>query len=601
MNWDLTSFFPEFNGKEMKSFKKTVEKEIAEFSEKAGALSPLDAKNAGMWEEIFLKSEEIMARLSHLGSYIGCLAAADAANEEYQKEEAHLALLAASFAKLEIELLRAVKETPDDAFQSFTQRQGLREIEYFLGRMREESHRTMTPEKERLAADLGVDGVTAWGRLYDTMTGKLEFDMEFPDGTKKRLSMSQRRTFLEDPDRRVRRAAFFGGNESWKQVENVCASCLNAISGTRLTLNRHRGIDHFLEVALFQSAIKKETLEAMLEAIYENREIPLRCLKLKAGTFGSEKIAWYDLGAPLDIATRERFSWEKGHTMVIDSFSRAYPALGSFAKEEIEKKWIDWEPRAGKRPGGFCTSSMVNRESRIFMTFHGSMGDVRTLAHETGHAFHSHVMRDLRPFSHLYPMTLAETASTFGEMILTEGLLQDPEISDELKCFILDQDLGNASVYLMDIPVRYEFEKKIYEERAGGEISVSRLKEIMKETQRKIFGDVLEQGGEDPFFWASKLHFYITGVTFYNFPYTFGFLLSRGLFAMFQKEGSDFLPRYEKFLKLTGNATCEDVARESIGRDLTKPEFWAEAIRSLEAPLRKLETLLPEMELNQRE
>ena len=134
-------------------------------------------------------------------------------------------------------------------------------------------------------------------------------------------------------------------------------------------------------------------------------------------------------------------------------------------------------------------------------------------------------------------------------------------------------------------PCGYQFEKKLYEERADGELTVSRLKELMVETQREIFGDALAQGGEDPYFWASKLHFYITGVTFYNFPYTFGFLLSRGLYSMFKQEGPDFLPRYEEFLRLTGSDTAEGVARRALGRDLEDTQFWIEAIQTLEAPL----------------
>ena len=227
------------------------------------------------------------------------------------------------------------------------------------------------------------------------------------------------------------------------------------------------------------------------------------------------------------------------------------------------------------------------------MTYNNSMGDVMTLAHEAGHAFHSSVMSDLRPYARRGPMTLAETASTFAEMVLTSGMLKDPSISDAGKALVLDMEIGHGAIYLLDIPVRYEFEKALYEERAKGELSVSRLKELMVATQRRVLGDVLEQGGEDPYYWASKLHFYITGVTFYNFPYTFGFLLSRGLFAMFKTQGAEFLPRYEKFLRLTGSDTPENIARQTINRDLESGEFWTDAIRSLEEPLNQLESLLP--------
>ena len=594
MNWDLSAFFPEFNGPEMRAFKAALEKDIRLVSGKASSLSCLSAKNAGQWEKVFNKAEDIVTRLSHLSSYVGCLSAADSNNEAYLKEEASMAILWANYSKLEIEMHRAIKEAPDKVFSSFVQRRGFEGIHYFLKRMRWEARRNMSPDKEILATDLSVDGISAWGRMYDAISGKLAFDMEFPDGRKERLPISQRRTFLEDADRRVRRAAFLGGNAAWQTMENVASAALNAISGTRLTLYRHRKINHFLEVALFQSGLSKKTLDAMFQAIYDNLDVPKRFLRLKAKIMGLKAVSWYDLSAPLHLPGDERFSWEKGTALIRDSFVRAYPRLGEFLEKNVYgKKWVDWEPRSGKRPGGFCTSSRFNKESRIFMTYHGSMGDVHTLAHETGHAFHFYVMRNLRTHAQHYPMTLAETASTFAEMILSEGILQDGSLSDNMKCFILDQDLSNAAVYLMDIPVRYEFEKKLYEERASGELSVSRLKDLMKETQRRIFRDTLEQGGEDAYFWASKLHFYITEVTFYNFPYSFGFLLSRGLYALFQQEGKSFLPQYEKFLAYTGSDTCENVARKTIRQDLSKPEFWTQAIRSLENPMKQLESLLP--------
>lgn len=593
MDWDLTSYFPEFNGPEMRRFKDDLERDIASLRKEAAALPSLDHESQAEWEKVFLKNEDILKRLSHLSSYIGCLAAAETRNEATLKEEGAITLMKAESTKVKIELLRAIKAASDDIFSSFINREALNGARYYLNRLREESVHTMNPDKETLSADLGVDGIHAWGRLYDALSGRLEFDMKYPDGRRDRVPMSQRRSLMENPDRRVRRAAFEGGNAAWEAVGETVAAILNAISGTRLTLNRHRGVEHFLDIALFQSGITRKTLYSMFEAVYSELDLPRRILRLKAKVMKAERVAWYDLGAPLPLPQQDQLTWEKAKTLVQASFTQAYPALGEFLQTIFDKNWIDWTPRTGKRPGGFCTGSQLTNESRIFMTYNHTMGDVLTLAHEAGHAFHSHVIRDLRLYERHYPMTLAETASTFAEMILTDGLLKDPSISDAQKARVLDMETGHGAIYLMDIPVRYEFEKDLYEERSQGEISLGTLKELMVESQQRVFGDLLEEGGEDPYFWASKLHFYITGVTFYNFPYTFGFLLSRGLFAMFKKEEREFLPRYEEFLRLTGSDTPENVARRTIGRDLESPEFWAEAIHSLKKPLDDLETILP--------
>jgi len=596
MTWDLTSYFPEFNGEEMLRFKEALRQDVEALKQSAAALAPLTEENVPAWETIFLRHEDLLRRMSHFGSYIGCLASSDARNEAYLKEEAALARQRAELAKVRIELLRAVKNSDEEIFASFTARPSLAGAQNYLNRLREEARRAMVPDKEVLATDLGVDGIQAWGRLYDTMASKLEFDMVYPDGRRERLPMSQRRSLMDHPDRRARKAAFDGGNAAWRTIEDAAAAALNAIAGTRLTLNRHRGVEHFLDIALFQAAISRKTLDAMLDALRADIEIPRRVLRLKARQMGQKAVAWYDLGAPLDLADHQKLSWEQAKQTVAASFSLAYPALANFFNGEvIQKSWIDWEPRAGKRPGGFCTTSMLSKESRIFMTYNESLGDVLTLAHESGHAFHGYLMRDARPYARGYPMTLAETASTFGEQVLMNGLLDDPSVSDAQKALMLDVEIGHGAVYLLDIPVRYEFEKSFYEERKSGELSVGRLKELMVATQRQVVGDLLEPGGEDPYLWASKLHFYITGITFYNFPYTFGYLLSRGLYAIFRIEGDDFLPKYEELLRLAGSDTAENVVRRTVGRDLAEPQFWSEAIRSLEEPMKRLEALLPKV------
>jgi len=595
MNWDLTSYFPQFDGAEMRRVKEALRRDIALLKDRAASLLPLNDENASGWEDVLTRNEALTRRMSHLSSYVSCLAASDGRNEDYLKEEAALASMRAELAKVRVELLRGVKETPDEIFASFIAQRSLDGAQNYLKRLREEARRAMSTEKEILATDLGLDGIQAWGRLYDKISSRLEFDMLYPDGNRERLPMSQRRSLLEHPDRRVRKAAFDGGNAAWQSVEDAAAAALNAIAGTRLTLNRHRGVGHFLDLALFQAAISAKTLNALFEALFAHLEIPRRILRLKAKSMGTNGVAWYNLGAPIDIPNRQPLSWDQAKDLVKNAFTRAYPTLGHFFQIEIDRNWIDWEPRAGKRPGAFCTSSMLSKESRVFMTYNETLGDVLTLAHESGHAFHGYMMREVRPYARIYPMTLAETASTFGELVLTHGLLEDPSISDAQKAMMLDVEVGHGAIYLLDIPVRFEFEKSFYEERKSGELSVSRLKELMIETQRRILGDVLEPGGEDPYFWASKLHFYITGLTFYNFPYTFGFLLSRGLFATLKKEGKDFLPKYEEFLRLAGSDTAENVVQRTVGSDIGKPEFWSEAIQSLEEPFLRLEELLPKV------
>ena len=593
--WDLSGYFPSFDGPEYKSFKETLRGDVARHLKHAALLAPLSEENTPAWRDEIVAYEDCATRLGHLGSFVGCLGAADAAAEAYQTEDAALSLLGAELEKLRSELLRAVNHTSDRAFALLLGEPALQGADFFADRLRQEAGRRMSTPEETLAADLNVDGIHAWGRLYETLTGKMTFVMDWPDGRRETLPMSQRRALTAHTDRRVRRAAHENGNVVWAAHEDTLAAALNSISGTRLNLNLHRRIGHFLEPSMFDAAISRATVDAMHAAVHATTALPRRALKLMGRLQGTPGVAWFDQEAPMHLPPQPPVPWEKACGLVAKAFSEQYPALGDYFEDMLRKRWIESEKRPNKRPGAFCTGSELNREQRVYLTHADTMHDVITLAHEVGHAFHSHTLRTERPVATWYPMTLAETASNFGEMLLIHGLLRETGLSPAQRAFLLDCEVSRAPGYLLNITARFEFEKHFYEERAAGTVPVSRLKELMTQAQRHVFGDALESGGEDPYFWASKGHFFISGISFYNYPYLFGYLLSHALFAQYRREGPDFLPRYEAFLRRTGSATCEVAVKETLGRDITQPEFWAEAVHAMEHPLKQLEALVPEL------
>ncbi len=592
VQWDLTSYFPKFNGPEMLAFKKKLAADVKALQKKGAALAPLSAKTAGAWERLLLTAEDLENRLGHIFSYVNCLESAHAGRDEYAAESAALSLLGAEYSKFGVDLLRAFKDAPKPVFEAFVKREKLKTAAHSLRRVKEQAEHTMSPAEEKLAADLGVDGFHSWKRLYDKISSKLEFDMAWPDGKKERLPISRWRALMSDADRKTGRAAFEGGNRAWATLEDPCAAALNAISGTRLALYRRRKVKHFLDQALFGAGIKKRTLDAMYAAIDRNIEPVRDIVRAKAGAMGRKGIAFYEREAPLPMKDAKLYTWEEGVGKVSGAFGRVYPDLGKYYRDFLAKRWLESESRGGKRPGAFCTGSGVTREQRVYMTFNGSLGDVNTMAHEIGHAWHGWLLKDMRPWAQEYPMTLAETASIFGEHLLAEGIQADPKIGETQKLIMLDEYLSGAAVTILDITVRFRFEKAFHEERQKGEVSAKRLKELMVRAQKEVFGDALEPGGEDPLFWASKLHFYMTGVSFYNFPYTFGFLLAATLFTKFKEEGPAFLPKYEEFLRLTGSDTVENVAKRSLGADIGDPKFWEAAIKGLAEPLERYKKLL---------
>jgi len=586
--WSLDSWFSGFGKEDYNTFKAALAVEIGQVKTKAEGLT----KDTAAIATVVNEAEALGTRLGLLSAFLGCLSADDCNDEAVKADEAWLSTLEAECTKLRASLQSALAHLDEPLFATLLADPSLKDARYAVEQMRTEGKRQMSAELESLAADLNVNGLHAWGRLYDTLTGKMEFPMTFPDGHEETVPMARRRALMSDPDRRLREAAFHAGQKPWHDHEVTLAAALNGIAGTRLSLYGRRGIPHFLDTPLFDSGMTRASLEAMLEAIYAHIELPRRALRKAAALQGTSALHYFDLEAPQVEAPEEAaLSWDTACSTVERAFGAAYPRLGNYFKQMLSKRWIEAQPRSGKRPGAFCTGSHLKGEERVYMTFHGTVHDMVTLAHEAGHAWHSCVLRPARAMAAQYPMTLAETASNFGEMILLSGLLNDPGITPQTKAYLLDQEMLRAHAYLVNIPMRYEFEKSFYTERAGGEVSVSRMSELMNEAQRKLYGDTLLADGTDPMFWAYKMHFFITGVSFYNFPYVFGYLLSQALFARFKAEGPAFLPRYEAFLSMTGSASCEDVVRHSLGEDLTKPEFWATAIRAMESPLAAYEGL----------
>ena len=586
--WSLESWFSGFGRPDYTDFKAALVRDVESLKVQAAALGGETAEIV----RVITALEDLSDRLGHLSAYLGCLSADDANDEAVKADEAWISTLEAESTKLQASLRSALAALSDAAFATMLADPALKNAEHSVKRMRYEGQHQMKSEMEALAADLNVNGLHAWGRLYDTLTGKMEFEMTFPDGHTETVPMSRRRALMSEPDRRLREAAFHSGQKPWQDHAVTLAAGLNGIAGTRLSLYGSRGIPHFLDAPLFDGAVSRASLDAMMEAIHTHIELPRRALRKAAQIQGTSALHYFDLEAPQIAAPEEKpLSWDEACGTVDKAFSAAYPKLGSYFREMLSQRWIEAQPRVGKRPGAFCTGSQLKHEERVYMTFHNTVHDMVTLAHEVGHAWHSCVLRPARSYAASYPMTLAETASNFGEMILLSGLMNDPGLNEATKAYLLDQEMLRAHAYLINIPMRYEFEKAFYTERASGEVSVSRLCELMNEAQQKMYGDTLLPDGTDPMFWAYKMHFFITGVSFYNFPYVFGYLLSQALFARFKAEGAAFLPRYEAFLMQTGSATCEEVVKQTLGEDLTKPEFWATALKAMEPALVAYESI----------
>jgi pepF/M3 family oligoendopeptidase len=591
--WELDSLLPH---PETRAFDEALERfraGLAALANDSDRLPPVAATSASSsaWGEFLKQYEKIAAAASDFSSFISCHAAADAQNKRFQQLEGVLASFEPNKERIATNFdlaLRDVDPTTLDRFAAGNPT--LAESAFFLKDRRQRARLRLPKEMENLAADLAVDGIHGWGRLYDRISGALRVRVMERGRI---VEKSPGQVPFDSPERSVRQNNFYASDNAWSEIADTCADALNHITGTRLTIYRRLGLDGHIEAPLRYNRMTRKTLDAMWSAVAARKRILLKYLAKKAELLGLDRLAWYDLQAPLPQASQiggEKLSYDEACGHVLETFNGFTADFGSFAESALSKRWIEVENRAGKRQGGFCTSFPTARESRIFMTYTDSADSMSTLAHELGHAYHSHVLRNRPLFLQDYPMNLAETASTFAEAVLNEERLKAAEAgraksasqSRDEQLSQLDGMLGDAVVYLMNIHARFLFEDRLCTERAAGELPPGRLSELMLSAQREAFCDGLDDEGWSPNFWISKLHFYMSSLPFYNFPYTFGYLLSLGVYSLASDMGDQFADRYGRFLLATGSCDTEEAVKSTLGCDLTQPAFWNRSLDIVE-------------------
>lgn len=465
----------------------------------------------------------------------------------------------------------------DEAFQKFLAEPRLAEIAFTLEEARRDAKRLLDDQAEALLSELQIDGLSGWSNTYSTTASVMTISVDLDDGHHDYSVGQAMNNMYADPNPDNRAKIFAAWEETFSQYGPVFADVLNHLAGYRLTTQKAHGYNDFMEEPLEYNRIKAETVEAMWQAVADNKDTFVAFLNRKKELLGLDELNWQDVDAPLNFQDTKptTFTYDEAADFVVENFRTFGDKLADFAQSAIDKRWIEAEDRPGKRPGGYCTETINGDETRIFMTFTGSRNDTSTLAHELGHAFHSDVLTSEAPSNQAYAMNVAETASTFAETIVANANLKQASNNSE-RLQLLNAKMENAIAMFMNIRARFLFETAFYTERQDGFVSESRLNELMTQAQEEAFGGAVNE--LHPHFWASKLHFFIDDVPFYNFPYTFGYMFSLGIYAEYLKAPEGFEDRYIALLKDTGRMTTEELAMKHLGADLTKPDFWQAAI-----------------------
>jgi len=576
--WDLDVFFE--GGSDSASFAAYIKETEAGIQALKELISSWEVtsteKDSNRLKEILHLYAAARTKLSQSGAFVSCLEAQNVKDQGAKKWRAEITMLFASVQGALSILDEKLVQIDEAFFEKLINEEQFVELKFILQENRRKAQEKLSVELETLIQQLGIDGYHGWGQLYDSLVATIEIPFE-EDGKVQMLSAGQAANKMLHPDREVRKRLFQAWEKAWGDKEELFAHALNHLAGFRLKVYEERGWESVLKEPLETCRMKEETLNSMWQAITASKQQLVRFLQRKAKLLGIEKLSWYDVDAPLLTAPQKQLSYDEGAQFILNQFSSFGEQLTAFTKTAFEDRWIEAEDRPNKRPGGFCTGFPDSQQSRIFMTYSGTLNNVSTLAHELGHAFHSYALRDVHSLNRGYAMNVAETASTFAEMIVSDAAVKEAENKEE-KIAMLEDKIGRTIAFFMNIHARFLFETRFYEERKSGIVSATRLNELMLEAQKEAFMDSLDE--YHPQFWSSKLHFYITSVPFYNFPYTLGYLFSLGIYekALESKEG--FEERYIALLKDTGCMTVEDLAMKHLQEDLTGTAFWERAVHS---------------------
>ena len=450
----------------------------------------------------------------------------------------------------------------------------LSQYKFYFSEIKNSVSHNMSDEAEAVFAKLNISGGKSWGDLFSYLTANVEVDYK---GGKTTLSAI--RGLAESDDATERREAYEAELACYSKIKDSIAFALNSIKAQVNTEAELRGYESPLHMTLEHSRMKKETLDAMLSAMREYLPKFHEYLRHKAKLLGYENgLPWYEFYAPMGKADSKTFTVEEAHEYLVNHFNSFAPDLAEMVDRSFKEEWIDFYPRAGKVGGAFCSNLPFLGQSRILTNFSGSFGSVVTLAHELGHAYHGQQIQDHRPLNTGYTMPVAETASNFNELIIVNDAIAKSEGEEKIR--LIESQIQDCTQIIADIYSRFLFEDEVIRRRKNTFLFPAELEEIMINAQKEAYGDGLDPTLLHPYMWCCKSHYYSAGLSYYNFPYAFGGLFSRGLYAKYLEEGEAFLPKYRQLLTATTVDTVEHVAGIA-GIDLTQPDFWRKSLQMI--------------------
>ncbi|TMU87022.1 M3 family oligoendopeptidase [Bacillus sp. BHET2] len=566
--WNLDSIFKGGSGSpDLHDHMIQTEVYIKELDEKLKEWkTPREESDAYQIADILHELREIKLCISQARSFVICLLAQDPKDQVAQSYRGKTTALLSRYESINSRFKKRLAITEKSLWRNLLETKELKEYRFVLTEWKDDADREPSQEM----SDLMVDGYHSWGEFYQSFMSSIKVEVKNQE-----LSVGQALNLRSHSDPSVREESHRALVEKWAEHEGMFAQILNHLAGFRLNMYKSVGVEDVISVPLAQNRMKEETLHAMLSVIEKNKEPFADYLNVKAKMNGDSKMKSFHFGSLMNHE-QQSIEYSEAAALIEEQFHGFGTEMGQFAEKAFGEGWVEAENRPNKSAVAFCAGFPQIGESRVFLTFNNTFKGILSLVHELGHAFHNHAMKSVDGINKQYPMSLAETASTFAEMIILEAAMEKAN-SDEEKLFILDEKLKRSVMNFMNLHARFIFEKEFHEERKKGFVSATRLNELMKSAIERGYDGSLDEIPIHSWVWTP--HFYKTESPFYSFPYTFGYLLALNFFAKAKETGKEFEQHYLSLLEDSGSMSAEDLVMKHLGEDITEGAFWEKGMR----------------------
>ena len=564
--WDLSYLYAGFDDEQFLSDLDSLKRDGETLK---GLLADDTIPEVRKLEMMVAESEKLTAKLDKLGTFIGCTLATDATNEKANRADDRMNMIYTELQPVFSGMERFVAGVKD-LDKAIGESKALGKVGFALREIRENAKHLIPEEIEPWILEMQLSGGSAFSQLRDKLDSTLSVDYR-----DEKLPLAAVRGKAYDPDPEVRRDAYNAEIAAYAKIELPMSYCLNSIKMEARTLAKAREYASVLDMTLAQSRMDRQTLDALWTAVREYLPHFRRYLRAKGKMLGHhDGLPFRDLFAPVGEVTKQ-YTVEEAREILLREMGKFTPKMADFMDKAFDQRWIDLYPRDGKTGGAFCAGVHFADRSLVMTNFQGSFSDVSTLAHELGHAWHNRCMAGLPYMMIDTPMPLAETASIFNETMLSFQALASCGREERLN--LLENGLMEATQTVVDIYSRFLFESEVIDTRADHAMTVEELKDAMLRAQETSYGDGLSREERHPYMWACKSHYYSSGYNFYNFPYAFGLLFGKGVFARYLEKGSAFAEDYCALLRMCGSAKVADVAA-GVGIDVRDPDFWRSSL-----------------------